>query len=225
MAEVATVFRQLGDQQALATALSNRCDAATRRGDHERARPFCEEALAVNRKLGDRQRTAIALMSLARVAIGSGDWQRAAAVSGETLALARELGLKRLTAEALNTLGAVALAADDPRRASAYLRESLELLRRTDNKEEIAAALEIMTQACAACGAAESAARLYGAAAALRERIGAPLPPAQRDAVHQTVSDIRASLGADAFAAETAGRGLTLEQAIAEALALAEELV
>jgi predicted ATPase/DNA-binding XRE family transcriptional regulator len=218
MAEVAAVFRELGDRQALATALSNRCDAATRRGDHERARPFCEEALAV------RQRTAIALMNLARVARGMGDWQRSADVSGEALALARELGLKRLTAEALNTLGAVALAEGDLRRASFLLHESLELLRLTDNKEEIAATLETVAQTSAARGSPERAARLLGAAAALRERIGAPIPPAERDSVGRTVSLVQAMLGDGSFAAaEAAGHGLSLEDAIAEALAEAAE--
>jgi predicted ATPase/transcriptional regulator with XRE-family HTH domain len=224
MAEVAAVFRALGDRQALATALSNRCDAASRRGDHERARPFCEEALAVNRELEDRQRTAMALMSLTRVAIGSGDWGRAAAVCTEALDLARELGLKRLTAEALRALGVVALAEGDPRRASSLLRESLKLLRQTDNKEEIAATLETVAQASVTCGSAERAARLHGAAVALRERIGAPLPPAERASVERTVALIGAALGAKTLAAETAGRELTQEEAVAEALTLTEAL-
>jgi tetratricopeptide (TPR) repeat protein len=209
----------------LATSLSNRCDAAARRGDHERARPFCEEALAVNRELEDRQRTAIALMHLARVARGTGDWQRVAEVSGEALALARELGLKRLTAEALNTLGALALAEGEPQRAFPLLHESLQLLQLTDNKEEIAATLETVSQATAASGSPERAARLHGAAVALRERIGAPIPPAERETVQDTVSVIQAALGDGTFtAAEAAGRGLTQEQAITEALTLTEEL-
>jgi predicted ATPase/DNA-binding XRE family transcriptional regulator len=225
MAEVAAVFRELGDQQALATALSNRCDAATRRGDHERARPFCEEALTVYRVLEDRQRTAMALMSLTRVARGIGDWRRAAAVGGEALDLARDMGLKRLTAEALNSLGAVALAEDDSLQAAAYLRESLELLRLTDNKEEIAAALETVAQACVGYGSPEPAARLHGAAAELRERIGAPIPPAERDNVDRAVSRMQTALGHEQLAAaEAAGHGLTLEQAITEALAMAEKL-
>lgn len=223
MAEVAAVFRELGDRQALATALSNRCDAATRSGDHERARPFCEEALAVNRELADRQRTAIALMHLARVAKGTGDWRRAAEASGEALALARALGLKRLTAEALGTLGAVALAEGEPRQTPSLLRESLELLRRTDNKEEIAAVLETAAQMGAALGDPEHAARLHGAAAALRTRIGAPIPPAERETVRGTVALVRQALGDEAFAtAEAAGRRLTPEEAMTEALALTD---
>jgi predicted ATPase/DNA-binding XRE family transcriptional regulator len=225
MAEVASVFRELGDQQALATALSNRCDAATRRGDHERARPFCEEALTVYRALEDRQRAAIVLMSLTRVARGTGDWRRAAAVGGEALEIARDMGLKRLTAEALNSLAAVALAEDEPGQAAACLRECLELLSLTDNKEEIAATLETAAQAGIVRGSPERAARLHGAAAGLRERIGAPIPPAERDSVDRVVSDIRTAMGHERLAAaEAAGRRLTQEQAITEALAMAEDL-
>jgi predicted ATPase/DNA-binding XRE family transcriptional regulator len=223
MAEVAIVFRELGDQQALATTLSNRCDAATRRGDHERARPFCEEALAVNRELADRQRTAIALMHLARVARGAGDWPRAAEASGEALALARELGLKRLTAEALTSLAAAEIAAERPLGAAPLLNESLHVLRLTDNKEEIAATLETVAQASAAWGAADRAASLLGAASVLRTRIGAPIPPADREAVQRTAAYVRGIVGDAAFAAaEAAGRELTPDEAIAAALALTE---
>ena len=91
--------------------------------------------------------------------------------------------------------------------------------------KEIAATLEIVVQASAACGYQERAARLHGAAAALRERIGAPIPPAERGSLHRAVSDIRAALGDETFAsAEGAGRDLAPEQAVAEALILTKEL-
>jgi hypothetical protein len=68
-------------------------------------------------------------------------------------------------------------------------------------------------------GQGERAARLLGAAAALRETIGAPLPLPERADVEQAVAGARAALGeAEWTAAFAAGRMLSLEQAIAEAL-------
>jgi hypothetical protein len=65
----------------------------------------------------------------------------------------------------------------------------------------------------------ERAARLCGAAAALREAIGAPLSAAERTDFDRTVAAVRAALGEEAFAAVWAcGQALPLEQAIAEAL-------
>jgi DNA-binding NarL/FixJ family response regulator len=67
------------------------------------------------------------------------------------------------------------------------------------------------------------AARLYGAAEAARQAIGAPMPRhhARSD---QAVARVRAGLGEPAFAAAwAAGRALPLAEAVAEALAVAPE--
>ena len=65
----------------------------------------------------------------------------------------------------------------------------------------------------------QRAARLYGAAASLREAIGSPLGPLGQAEMDRDVAAIRASLGEPAFAQAWAeGRALTLEQAIDDAL-------
>ena len=67
---------------------------------------------------------------------------------------------------------------------------------------------------------AERAARLYGAAAALRERLGAAVVPWERPAHERDLAAVRAALGPAAFAAAwAAGAALPLEAAVAEALA------
>jgi hypothetical protein len=63
------------------------------------------------------------------------------------------------------------------------------------------------------------AARLLGAAAALRDTTGPPVPPIDQAEREQHVSALRAALGEPAFAAAWAeGRRLTPEQAIHVAL-------
>jgi DNA-binding NarL/FixJ family response regulator len=67
---------------------------------------------------------------------------------------------------------------------------------------------------------ARRATRLLGAAAAARQRIGAPLPPVDRPGHEATMQAARAALGERAFAAAWAmGQALGLEEAVAEALA------
>jgi len=64
----------------------------------------------------------------------------------------------------------------------------------------------------------ERAARLFGAAAALRNVIGAPLSPISRITYDRTVAATREALGKITFAAAwAAGQALPLEQAVVEA--------
>jgi len=59
-----------------------------------------------------------------------------------------------------------------------------------------------------------------GAAQALREALGAPLPPVERGAYEQTVAQARAHLDTATWAAAWAeGPAMPLEQAVAYALA------
>ena len=60
------------------------------------------------------------------------------------------------------------------------------------------------------------AAGLWGAAEALRETIGTPLPPVERDTYERSVAAVRTQLGEKAFATAWAeGRAMTPEQAFA----------
>ncbi len=68
---------------------------------------------------------------------------------------------------------------------------------------------------------AEQAARLFGAAAALRDAIGAPLPPSDQTDVDRGVAAARGAMGDEAFqAAWEQGRSMSLDQAVEEALAV-----
>lgn len=72
-------------------------------------------------------------------------------------------------------------------------------------------------------GQAEQAARFFGAAEALRERHGLALVPVERPRLERAMAPARARLTRAAFAAAfAAGRALPLEEAIAEALAVAD---
>ena len=61
--------------------------------------------------------------------------------------------------------------------------------------------------------------RLLGAAEALREAMGSPLPPCDRPDRERSIASLRARLDEDAFSAAWAeGRGMTWEEAVAYAL-------
>ncbi len=65
----------------------------------------------------------------------------------------------------------------------------------------------------------ERAARLWGAAEALREVIGSPRPPNEREEYERGLATVREALGEEVFSAAWAeGRAMSLEQAIEYAL-------
>jgi DNA-binding CsgD family transcriptional regulator len=81
--------------------------------------------------------------------------------------------------------------------------------------------LECLAGLAAAHGQALGAARLFGAAEALRDAMAAPLPEVEHPDYDRDMQAARGALSAAAFAAAWAqGRALPLERAVAEALAI-----
>jgi hypothetical protein len=82
---------------------------------------------------------------------------------------------------------------DYPTARSLY-RESIKIFQELDHKRGIARLLECF--ACAAAGQlqAERTLRLAGAAAALRQNIGAPLTPAEQDKLEASLHPARQAL-------------------------------
>jgi hypothetical protein len=113
----------------------------------------------------------------------------------------------------------MAAAQGDDGRAAARLSEGLRLSHAIGAADLVAWSLESLAGLAAARGQARRAARLGGAAAALRQEKGAPLPPAERSTHERAVHTVRTALGDEAFATAWAeGQALPREQAVAYAL-------
>jgi hypothetical protein len=143
---------------------------------------------------------------------------------GEALASFRELGHQPGVADALTALADLAVDEGAVERALPLLAESLGILRRSGNQTVLANSLEAAARVASAYERWERAARLAGAATALREAIGVPAPRTEDDGYRCALAAAHSALDDATFAAaHAAGRALPLEQAIAEGLALAEE--
>lgn len=93
--------------------------------------------------------------------------------------------------------------------------ESFPILQRIQNQELIPSCLEGLATVAALQGELVWAARLWGAAEALREAIGTPIPQVHRLDYARAVAQARAQAGNDTFARAWAeGRTMTLEQAV-----------
>ena len=104
------------------------------------------------------------------------------------------------------------------------MRESLLLSQRMSNPWDIANGLLIIGALAVGMGRPEAGARLFGAGEALIAAKGLVAPAAYRGLYTRTILGVRRTLGEEAFAAaQAAGAVLTLDQALAEALAVTAE--
>jgi predicted ATPase len=188
--------RQVDEPFALATALKHLGLVAmyAQPPDAERARELLEEALRLRGSLGDLDGSASCLNDLAVLALQQWDYDRAGLLLEESLELCRRHGSRYILSFVLNSLSLVALEQGDLDRVTGLLAESLEIARELGGQEGVGCALDRLACLAAARAQPLSAARLFGAAEALRETIGAPLNAAERATYERHLALARAQL-------------------------------
>ncbi len=215
------MYREMGHKKGESASLRELGFVAYEQRHYERAVRLQEQSLVLAREFGNTFDIAWSIRALADAVRGQGDLKRAQALLEEGLALSRgtenEWGIVRTLA----SLGSVACEAGEYARARSLYEECLELGWRTRLKHPVLLCLEGLAQVAVAQGRPERAAWLYGAAAALREDRGWPLPPGKRAEHDRTVTVIRRALGEEAFeVAWTKGYERPLEEAIEHTLTL-----
>jgi tetratricopeptide (TPR) repeat protein len=216
--ECLVLRRAFGDPRALGHSLLNlACHVESE--DRASAAALYEESIGLLEGVGDRHSAADARQRLARIVGLEGDLGTARELLEESLAVFRESGARVMVAWCLCHLAGVAEAEGDHATARSVLKESLRARLEVGSKDETAAYLEMAAEFSAAEGDARGSARLFGAAEALREELGTPVPPPDRAEYERAVAAARAALGDEAFAAAWAeGRAMSWQQAIAYAL-------
>ena len=217
--EALVTAREANDSWEAAAALKNLGVVAYLRGDDDHATLLYEESLAISRSLDAAWEMATTLNHLAIVRANQGDFEGAEELLEETLDIFRRLGNRRLIAVALNNLGEIAKNQGAYTRASELLGEALVLSLEAGNKSAIAYGLECFAGLSASQNLSDRAQRLGGAAAVLREHIGAQhLEAEERELVPQSDSRGAIVMPDRASAAWNAGRTLSIERAVREAL-------
>lgn len=193
-------------------------------GDTARAADLHEQARRLADEQSHRPAQQFAEIGLALGARRDGDLDAAEARLRPWLDWNRRLGVDIGVALILAQLGYVAELRGDAALAETLHRDGLAAARRSGDPRALALAFEGLAGAgSVAAGSGEraaAAAALLGTAAALRESLGTPLPPAERQDVDRATARLRARLGDDAFAtAFVHGRALSPQ---AQAAALIE---
>jgi predicted ATPase/DNA-binding SARP family transcriptional activator/uncharacterized protein HemY len=217
--ESLAVARAAGDVGTIALIITDLGQLVLRQGDYATAQAYCEEGLAIARAVRDRGYTAQALNNLGELARCEGNYAQAEAHYRKSLELFRSQGASVDIPRLIHNLGYVELQWGELARARALFAESLSAFRANRSRRGVAECLAGLAAVALGHGDGLRAARLWGAAEALREAAGVALWAADRIEYERRLTTLHAKLDTSALAtAWAAGRTLTPEQAIAEAL-------
>lgn len=217
--ECLRISRELGWRWHVAMHTGGIAVKTALHGNLEDAHALAEQGLAWMRPLGDLWGTACLLSWLGQITYQQGDYAAAHAYFQECLALRRTLKSERDIASTLLHLALVAARQQDPT-APSLLEQALQRLAETGDDLKFAYALEELADLATVQDRPARALQLVGAAAALRQTVGTPLPQAEQQALARMLAPAWQHLDANAAnAAWTTGAAMTPDEAVAYALA------
>ncbi len=220
--EALQISRDLGDEQRTVLLPVLLGWSQMYLGKYAQAAAQLEEALGPIRKQQQSNRTAFALAALGEVMVRQGRYDEGVRLLEEALAIRRNAGYRSRIAAILGALGMAAIRQEQYERAVETLSESLEIREEIGDKGGVAWCLEKFAQISGMNGGASGptrAARLLGAAAALRDALGTTMNTIDRVDYEQTVHIVRRRLGEEAFKREwQEGRATGVEEIVHYAL-------
>ena len=192
--EALTIFQELGDPLHVAYTQRGLASIAIDRGDHEQAAALLAESSEVLRSSGRVWDGMFVTYLAGRLAAAAGKSAEAAARFAEAAAGFRGIGDYGYVAAALAQQGAAAMRGGDIQAARAAYAASLQLAHERNEQTWVAACLVGAAHFAHSRLDSAAAARLLGAAAAIREAIG------ERDQPDTGVTDaVRSTLGDERF--------------------------
>jgi tetratricopeptide (TPR) repeat protein len=221
--EMLAISRQSGDRRRISGALNGLTwllsdpSIAGAQYDPVAARALAQESVAISRELSDRQDMVHSLFQLGSTARRLGDRDEARTYWLECRSLDRELGVKG--GHVLRRLGDLALESGDLWAARDYFGTFLSECYEIGERWGVAWGLQGLGAVALARGEPERAARLLGAASAVRDAVDFSLSEEERASYEALRNTLQEALNESAFRAAWAqGRAMALEQAIEYAL-------
>jgi tetratricopeptide (TPR) repeat protein len=211
------VFEETADVRGSGLALVGLSDVARDRGDPAGIIARCRQALELVPETGNAFYRALVLHNLGLAARYQGDYEHAEALLAESLSTLRAGASAGIIAEVLTDMGVVALEQGQDERAQQAFAESLGIA----TTYLLGTVLEGLAGVAVAQGHPGRAARLFGAAATLRTRMGTPRLPANERLYRQHVTRAQDALGEDRWTMLwEEGRAMTPDAAVGYGLQL-----
>ena len=206
------IWRDLGERDQQARELNSLGITHHHLDDFDTARSLLEESAAISREVGSDMRLAAALTNLGQLEADAGNFDRATQVLQEALAIDRKQGDMLGVALDQQSLAGVSLRAGRAWEARDLLSSMAGYVASCGDPELLTTSLEMAAANAAQLGEALRAARLTGAADAIRQKTGIPIR--QPEMLEEFLAPARATSVPEAWdAALAAGRALTQQQA------------
>jgi predicted ATPase/class 3 adenylate cyclase len=222
--ESLAIARELEDRDRVGAALQLLGMASFAQGDLATARRHLEEGLMLARETGNKYEVAAATNGLAQVHRVEGALDAAEPLYETVLALARELGDREIVAVGLLNLAMVSIARGSGTHARAMLLDVHAIVQEIGSTAAGQSVLEVSAGLASMHEEWARAARYFGAAESQAVQTGLRRDPADEAFVARMIAKARNALDAASFAAaESAGRALPYDAALADARAWLEE--
>jgi tetratricopeptide (TPR) repeat protein len=211
------------NRELMMSPLGNLGRLAVYQGNDERAAVLLQQTVTIARELGNRGEIADWLVYLGTLELYRGDYTVAGKLLQESLTLFRDVGNQMGVAHGTHSLADLALHQGSYARAAKLVSDSLSMsqsfLGNFSNREFSVARLLIVGKLAFAHQDYEEAARLYGAAEALRDQSGYLLEPLPRTEYEEAIALVRAQLDPAVFEAAWAeGQAMTEAEVVTSAL-------
>jgi predicted ATPase/DNA-binding CsgD family transcriptional regulator len=215
-----SIASALGDEFAVCYANVALAEGDIMLGDLTAATALLEENMTLARRLVNTSAISWSLNLLGNIAQIQGQFKKATALHEQSLSLALEIGRTDLSVIYANqALGETALAQGQTRRAERHLVEGLMLSQDVGNRATMAWCLASLAGVAVLDEDLKRATKIWAAAEALRQSIGAREAPASRATRERLMTVAREQSGEAAFvAAWKAGESASVAEAIEEAL-------
>jgi tetratricopeptide (TPR) repeat protein len=212
-------FREIGNRWGMCEASTWLGMVLIHLGEHQQAMNLLEESLVLARQARDGNEIGFALWILGNAVKARGDYSQAITLMEESLALFKELKLYSGIAFVLIDLGKAALGQGNYEKMTSCYKEILSIYWNLGAERNIADGIELVASAFVVNQKPERAARLLGAAEALRKSSGADLFPYQAADYERSIQALHSQLDVVAFkACWIEGKEMNVKQAVEYAL-------
>ena len=216
--EALELGRAMATPYPLATSLLGLGRLVLADGDAAQAGPLFEEAVSLARRAGLRFLVAPGLVGMAQVCSAGGDPAGARSLLRDALEVADDCGDRWGAAEVLHERGRLARHGGHHGRAAAFHHQALGLQQEIGDTPGVVASLEALAGLALVDGSAETAACLFGAAAAARTAQGYPQSPLEVEVHTADLALLEERMdGEELAAAWGQGGALSLAEAVAYA--------
>lgn len=217
--ESAAIFRTIGDAFGWNFSLNDLGLIAYLQNDYLNAISLFEASLEGFRQIRSTPGIVSALNGLGDLARATGNYERAGTLYEECVRVYRDMGDQDEFPSILHNLAYVAEHRGEHARALDLFRDALMRERDIHNRAGVAECLVGIAVVLVAQGDPQLAARLFAAAEALRESVGASLWPADRAEHERGLIELGRLLDSESVAAcWREGQSMTLEDAISKSL-------